>query len=89
MRPVNGAATYEVTGWLYGLKMAAVLIPTTAVNLASRILPLVALYNGDQVLYPTDSESLLGTKGPGIHDDGSKIVVELAYGGKYNFWEVS
>jgi len=86
MRPVNGTATYEVIGWFYQLKTFAFLIPTTAVNLASLILLLVAMYKGDQVLYqtdPTDPESLLGAT-KGIHDDGSKIVVELAHD---RFWE--
>jgi hypothetical protein len=91
MRPVNGTATYEVTGWFYEPKTAAFLIPTTVVNLASLILFLVAMFLGDRVLYqtdPTDPESLLGAT-KGIDEDGSKMVVELEHGGKYSFWGVS
>jgi hypothetical protein len=91
MRPVNGTATYEVTGWFYESKTAVFLIPTTLINFASLILFLMAMYRGDHVLYqtdPTNPESLLSAT-KGIYDDGSKIVVELAHGGKDDFWGVS
>ena len=90
MRPVNGIATYEVTGWFYDAKTIAFLTPATAINLASLILLLVAMLKGKPVLYatdPTDPESLLrATK---EIKDGTKIVVELEQGGVYSLWKAS
>jgi hypothetical protein len=90
-RIVTGLGLYKVTGWHYDTKTIAFLLPTTAINLASLILLVVAMYMGRPVLYstdPTDPNSLLLATTE-LRRGNTKVKIELSSGQQHSFWKAS